>query len=67
LLRRLIADGPSPEPGAPVVQNAKQVGTITSVAPLPVNGQTLALGYLSRNADAQDELRAGDAVLGFLP
>ena len=67
LLRRLIADGLSPEPGAPIVQNAKQVGRITSVAPLPVNGQTLALGYLSRNADTQDELRAGDAVLGFLP
>ena len=67
LLFRLIADGPSPEPGAPIVQNTKQVGRITSVAPLPVNGQTLALGYLSRNADTQDELRAGDAVLGFLP
>jgi aminomethyltransferase len=67
LLCRLIAHGPSPEPGAPIVQNAKQVGRITSVAPLPVNGETLALGYLSRNADAQDELRAGDAMLGLLP
>jgi aminomethyltransferase len=67
LLCRLIADGPSPEPGAPIVQTAKQVGRITSVAPLPVNGETLALGYLSRNADAQGELRAGDAVLGLLP
>ena len=63
LLRRLIADGPSPEPGAPVVQNAKQVGKITSVAPLPVNGQTLALGYLSRNANPQDTLHAADATL----
>ena len=66
LLCRLIADGPSPEPGAPIVQTAKQVGRITSVSPLPVNGETLALGYLSRNADAQGELRAGDAVLGLL-
>jgi tRNA-modifying protein YgfZ len=68
LLRRLkVADGSSPEPGAPIVQNDKQVGRITSVAPLPVNGETLALGYLSRNADAQDELRAADAVLRPLP
>jgi folate-binding protein YgfZ len=68
LLRRLVvAGGPSPEPGTPIVQNSKQVGSITSVAPLPVAGKILALGYLSRNADAQDELRAGDAMLGLLP
>jgi folate-binding protein YgfZ len=64
LLRRLkVADGSSPEPGVPIVQNDKQVGRITSVAPLPLNGETLALGYLSLSADTQDELRAADAVL----
>ena len=68
LLRRLVVAGvPSPEPGTPIVQNSKQVGSITSVAPLPVAGQTLALGYLSRNADAQGELHAGDAVLRLIP
>jgi tRNA-modifying protein YgfZ len=62
-LHRLVVDGPSPEPGTPIVQNDKQVGKVTSVAPLPINGETLALGYLSRSADTGSTLRAGDALV----
>jgi tRNA-modifying protein YgfZ len=61
-LRRFAVEGAA-APGAGILQNGKPVGSITSVAPLPVNGEVLALGYLSRNADAQGELRAGDATL----
>ncbi len=61
-LRRFAVEGAA-APGAGILQNGKPVGSITSVAPLPVNGDVLALGYLSRNADAQGELRAGDATL----
>jgi folate-binding protein YgfZ len=64
-LHRLVVDGPSPEPGTPIVQNDKQVGTVTSVSPLPINGETLALGYLSRSADTGSTLRAGDALLSL--
>jgi tRNA-modifying protein YgfZ len=65
-LHRLVVEGPSPVPGAGILQGEKQVGHLTSIAPLPVNGETLALGYLSRNADVQGELRAGDATLRSL-
>ncbi|HEX2183482.1 MAG TPA: hypothetical protein VHH10_14460 [Rubrobacteraceae bacterium] len=61
-LHRFAVEGAAP-PGAGILQSGKPVGTVTSVAPLPVNGEVLALGYLSRNADAQGELRAGDATL----
>jgi folate-binding protein YgfZ len=62
-LYRLTIEGPSPVPGTGIFQGEKQVGHLTSIAPLPVNGETLALGYLSRNADVQGELRAGEATL----
>jgi tRNA-modifying protein YgfZ len=62
-LHRFVTEGSPPAPGTPIFQNEKQVGKITSTAPLPVDGETLALGYLSRNADMQQTLRAGDAVL----
>jgi tRNA-modifying protein YgfZ len=64
-LHRLAVEGAA-APGAAILQNGKPVGTLTSVAPLPVDGETYALGYLSRNADAQGELRAGDATLRAL-
>ncbi len=60
-LHRLVVDGPPPPPDTPIVQEGKQVGRITSVAPLPVNGDNLALGYLSRNADLDGTLHVGDA------
>jgi folate-binding protein YgfZ len=65
-LHRLSIEGPPPAPGTEIVQGEKKVGHLTSVAPLPVNGETFALGYLSRNADAQGALRAADAPLRTL-
>jgi aminomethyltransferase len=65
-LHRLLVEGPPPALGTEIVQGEKKVGRLTSVAPLPVNGETFALGYLSRNADAQGALHAGDATLRAL-
>ncbi len=62
-LARFVVEGSTVSPGTPIFQNEKRVGQLTSLAPLPVNGETFALGYLSRNADTQDALRAGDATL----
>jgi aminomethyltransferase len=62
-LYRFVLEGSPPSPGTPIFQNEKQVGKVTSVAPLPVDGKAVALGYLSRNADKQEALRAGDATL----
>jgi tRNA-modifying protein YgfZ len=63
LLHLLAVKGAPPPPGTPILQNGKQVGTVTSVAPLPAEGRIFALGYLHRNADTQDELHAGDATV----
>ena len=62
-LHRLVVEGSSPTPDTPVFQNEKQVGRITSVAPLPVGGYHLVLAYLSRNADLNNALHAGGAKL----
>src|SRR5918911_1802050 len=62
-LHRLVVEDAPPPPDAAILLNGKQVGKVTSLAPLPVNGVTFALGYLSRNADAQGALYAGDATL----
>ena len=62
-LHRLAIEGPLPPPNTIIVQNEKQVGRITSVAPLRVSRKTLALGYLSRNADPESPLRAGEAAV----
>ena len=64
-LHRLTAavEGPPPAPGTPIVQDGKQVGKITSAAPLPVAGRHLALGYLSRNARTDAPLSAGGATI----
>jgi folate-binding protein YgfZ len=62
-LHRFAVEGGPPTGGAEILQDGKRVGQLTSVAPLAVRGEVLALGYLSRNADAQGELRAGDATL----
>jgi len=63
MLHRFVIEGSPPAPDTPIFQNGKQVGKITSIAPLPVNGETLVLGYLSRSADEQEALHAGDAPL----
>src|SRR5215208_4743018 len=62
-LHRLKIEGPLPSPGTPILQEEKQVGTITSIAPLIIDGRTLALGYLSRNAKEDAPLFAGEATI----
>jgi aminomethyltransferase len=62
-LHRLAVEGGPPPPGTPIHQNGKQVGSLTSVTPLPVDGKILALGYLHRNADTQGTLHAGAATV----
>jgi tRNA-modifying protein YgfZ len=62
-LHRLEIEGPLPSPGTPILQEEKQVGTITSIAPLIIDGRTLALGYLSRNAKEDAPLFAGEATI----
>ena len=53
-------------PGTPILQGDKTVGKITSVAPLPVDGKSLALCYLSRNADIAAALTAGNEQIEVL-
>ncbi|CAA9493690.1 MAG: tRNA-modifying protein YgfZ [uncultured Rubrobacteraceae bacterium] len=65
-LHRLAVEGPSPEPGAEILQDGKRVGTLTSVAPLPLNGRTLALGYLSRKTNPDAPLNMGDTSVRSL-
>ena len=65
-LYRLAVDGMPPAPGTGIFQGEKKVGHITSVSPLPVDGETLALGYLSRNAEAGVPFQAGEAALRAL-
>src|SRR5215211_4663363 len=66
-LHRLALEGYLPDPGTPIVQDGKQVGKITSAAPLPINGRRLALGYLSRNARTDAPLSAGEATVLLAP
>jgi tRNA-modifying protein YgfZ len=66
-LHRFAVQGIPPPPGTAILQGEKQVGKVTSVAPLPADGEILALGYLSRNADREGALLAGDASLRLLP
>jgi folate-binding protein YgfZ len=62
-LHRFEVEGSPPEPGASILQNGGEAGRVTSVAPLPVDGRLFALGYLSRRADPEGGLRAGEAAL----
>jgi len=65
-LHRLVVDGPLPPPNTLIIQDEKQVGRITSTAPLPVNDRHLALGYLSRNTNTDAPLSAGEATASIL-
>ena len=65
-LHRLKIEGPPPSPNTPIFQSDKQVGRITSVAPLPVDERTLALGYLHRNAAPYEALRVGQATVSLV-
>jgi folate-binding protein YgfZ len=67
ILHRLVLDGTPPPPDTPIFQNEKQVGRITSIAPLPVSSSTLALGYLSRNARTDAPLSAEEASVLLAP
>ena len=62
-LHRFVVEGTPPVPGAEIAQSGRQAGWITSVAPLPVDGKMLALGYLHRNADPRGELESGETRL----
>src|ERR687894_247758 len=57
-LYRLSFAGEAPAPNTPIFQGEKQVGTVTSVSPIPVEGEILALGYLSRSADLEAPIAA---------
>ncbi len=68
-LYRLAVEEAEVMPGAEITQRERAVGTITSVAPLRAEDRTPALGYLSRNAIANEPLHSGDArvhVLGVV-
>jgi tRNA-modifying protein YgfZ len=52
--------------GTPILQGEKAVGALTSVAPLPVDGETLALCYLSRNTDLDAPIVAAGSELRVL-
>ena len=65
-LYRVSHEGYSLAPGAPILQGEKTVGTVTSVAPLSVDGVTVALCYLSRNADLHAPLVTGDGRVEVL-
>lgn len=54
----LSCTGEPPAPGTPILQGEKRVGIVTSVSPLPEDGETRALGYLSRNTDLDAPLAA---------
>jgi folate-binding protein YgfZ len=62
-LHRLVVEGPPPFAGTPILQDEKRIGVVTSIAPLPVQGRTLALGYLSRKTALDAPMRAGDATV----
>ena len=53
-------------PDTPILQGEKTVGRITSVAPLPVDGNALALCYLSRSTDIDAVLTAGSESIRVL-
>ena len=65
-LRRFVVVGQPPATGAEILQSGKQVGMVTTVAPLPVDGHIFALGYLHRKANPDAALDAGEAKLEIL-
>ncbi len=65
-LYRISYKGEHLAPGTPILQGEKQVGTVTSVSPLPVDGEAFALGYLSRNADLDAPIAAAGSEVRVL-
>jgi len=62
----LSCTGEPPAPGTPILQGGKQIGTVTSVSPLPVHGAIPALGYLSRNTNLDAPVVAGNSGVRVL-
>ncbi len=58
-------EGPSPAPGTKIQADGKDVGEITSAAVLPhaAGGQSVALGYIRREAAIGTPLHAGETHL----
>ncbi len=65
-LYRIFSESEDLKAGVPVFQDDKPVGTVTSVAPLPVDGITSALGYLSRKASLDAPLIAAGSEVRVL-
>ncbi|MFQ5933961.1 MAG: glycine cleavage T C-terminal barrel domain-containing protein, partial [Dehalococcoidia bacterium] len=61
LVKLRFDDGVAPRPGAPLELNGKAVGILTSVAPLPGESQSIALGYV-RRAHAQPGVKIAAAT-----
>lgn len=62
-LHRLTIEGDTPAPGTEITQDGKQVGIVTSVVPMLVNGKVFALGYLSTKAELNAPLKAGGSAV----
>jgi aminomethyltransferase len=58
MLYRLSYTGETLAPNTPILQGEKQIGTVTSISPIPVDGEYLALGYLSRSTDLDAPITA---------
>ena len=65
-LYRISSSGGPLAPNTPILQGGKNVGKITSVAPSPVDGASLALCYLSRNTDFDAPLTAAGSEVHVL-
>ena len=65
-LYRISSSGGPLAPNTPIFQGDKNVGTVTSVAPSPVGGASLALCYLSRNTDPDAPIVAAGSELHVL-
>ncbi len=65
-LYRLAWTGETLAPNTPIFQGEKQVGTVTSVSPLPENGEIPALGYISRNTNLETPIVAAGSEVHVL-
>ncbi len=65
-LYRLAWTGETLAPNTPIFQGEKQVGTVTSVSPLPEHGEVPALGYISRNTNLETPIVAAGSEVRVL-